>query len=242
MGLVGAAGLWGFAGASLGLVLALLAAPLAARWTRGGWAAGCAWAVVLAVALGAAGLYAGATYGVARQGERLVQEEWLLERVAATALLAIAEERGLDEGRPISASPIVGPARERMQARMASAFPGAAVLGLAVPDLVSSVLDALEGTERLTPADLHGLRLGAGGAVPDPDAPLSSPARDLIASTAPVREQAVAAIRAAALPHFLVAGLFAGAGVALIVVIGVVSRLLGRRRAEGPARPPSAGP
>lgn len=236
--LLAAAGLWGVGGAAAGLALALLLAPVAARWTRGGWAAGCAWAVLLSVGLGAGGLYGGAVYGVALQGERLVQEGWLLERLAATTLLVVAEERGLDTDGANPISPMIAEARRRLDTRVATAsFPGSTLLGSRLPGLVRPVLDALGGVERLTTGDLHGLRLGAGGsaAAREQEARLSVPARDLLASTAPIRSYAVATIRAAAFPHLVAAGIFAGATVALIFVIGVISRLVGRRRAVSPS-------
>lgn len=231
--LVRAAGIWGLGGAVLGLVGVLLAAPLAALWTRGGWAAGCLWALLLSVSLGAAGLYAGVTYGVAKQCHRLVEQDMILERSAVTTLMIVAEERGHSDGDLASMLPTISDARERLRDDLAAGhLPGASTLGLGFPPLMDSVLENVEELDQLKLEELHELRIGAGGSGPESDA-LAKPTdstRALLTSTAPIRRAAVNAIWGGAQPHFMAAAVMVALPLGLILIVGTITRLVRRGR------------
>lgn len=231
MELLRAAGLWGSGAAAAGIAAGLLMAGVAALWTRGRWAAGCLWALLLSLCWGSAGLYAGATWGIARHCERMVAEEYFLERSAVTALLALADDRELLHGELADVAPLLGEARVRLSEGTAiGAVQGAAALGMDLPQMAGLVLDHIEGLGRVPLTDLRELHLGV-ESVRDEDggvAASSNSVRELLASTAPLRRQAEIGIWSSTSPHFVAAAVLMAAPLGLILVVGLVVRVVRR--------------
>ncbi|HVS02227.1 MAG TPA: hypothetical protein VMT16_05615 [Thermoanaerobaculia bacterium] len=223
--------LWG----GIGLTLAVIAG----RWIRARGALGCLWLLlaVPCVVLGAA--WAGMWRAGGESLAAAVDEGLLLERLAVTAALA----GGSGEGQPLAAgaealaanlAATEGEAREGARqarsglAQIADAGPGFAGAMLA-PARLEAVLGALEAGTAPSPAVLLAFAAGPAALAALPDAERDA-ARALVARTAPVRQQALGALRATVWPNLL-----AGAAVALLPLllalpVGLVARVSGGRR------------
>lgn len=217
--------LWGAGGALGGLLLYVVSFhPLYRRWGAGG-CLGCAWAVGFLLLSGGGFAYAGLWHGAGRHLERAVEDDLLLERLG----VRLAEVAG----RPAPSAP----GGERLRAgldheALAEQLPPSyrPLAALLPTETVQRLLRAAEALPEVELEDLE--RLAIAGRPPrDTGDPSLERAERFANATAPLRAQAVLAIRGTVLPNVL-AGTLGGIGAAiLLALLYAVVLYAGRPRA-----------